>query len=790
MAGPHDFSPNNLSLEMTSFIGREREIVEIKRLLTGTRFVTLTGAGGCGKSRLALRIATDLLTEYPGGVWLVELAPLADPKLVPHAVASALTVREQPSRPITDTLVEYLRSKALLLVLDNCEHLRSTCATLADALLHTCTSLRLLATSREVLGLPGETVWRVPSLSVPDPERIPPLERLSQYEAVRLFVERARSSQPGFSVTKNNAPVVVQVCRRLDGIPLAIELAAARVKVLAVEQIAARLDDRFRLLVGGSRMALPRHQTLRATMDWSYDLLSDKERCALRRLSVFAGGWTLEAAEQVCAGDAVEASDILDMLTQLVDKSLVGVETQGKEARYRLLDTVRHYALDKLTESAEANGVRRRHRDWYLDLAERAEVKLRGPDQGVWLDRLEGEHDNLRAALECSKADDGGAEAGLRLAGALYWFWVVHSYWSEGWRWLKGALSRAHEASPAAIPKALRGACFFAWHHGDLGEATTLGERGLALSRDLQDTESSARFLLHLGIVAHLHGDYPRAERLLNESLALGQNTGDKWLIGIALAHLGITAELESDFARAEAWNMQSLPLFVEVGDKYSIALVLLNLGSVALCVENYGRASKFFTESLTLYKEIGNKFNANECLWGLAGVACGQRRYERAARLFGAAETLRETFGLGSDDPGGRGKRLVDHTVRDQRIAAARGHLGNEAFTAAWTEGGGMTLEQAIEYALAPLDVDTAKATERAMFSQKHIDPLTPREREVAVLIARGLTNREIASSLVISERTADAHVQHILNRLGFNTRAQIAAWAVEHGLRMASGA
>jgi predicted ATPase/class 3 adenylate cyclase len=376
---------HNLPVQLTSFIGRKREMAEVKRLLAESRLLTLTGSGGCGKTRLALQVAADLLEEFPEGVWLVELAPLADPGLVPQAVASVLGLREEPGRSLTATLTDALRARSLLLVLDNCEHLLSACAQLVESLLHACPQLRVLASSREGLGIGGEQTYPVPSLSLPDPQRLPALDELQEYEAVRLFAERAGLSQPRFAVTAANAPSVVQVCRRLDGIPLAIELAAARMKALPVEKIAERLDDCFRLLTGGSRTALPRQQTLRALIDWSYNLLSEPERTLLRRVSVFAGGWTLEAAEAVCAGEAecagappgplpgIKAWEVIDLLTSLVEKSLVMYEEQGGEARYRLLETVRQYARDRLLETGEAAAVRGRHRDWCLALAERAE---------------------------------------------------------------------------------------------------------------------------------------------------------------------------------------------------------------------------------------------------------------------------------------------------------------------------------------------------------------------------------------------------------------------------------
>jgi non-specific serine/threonine protein kinase len=401
-AGP----PTNLPISLTSFIGREREIAEVTRLLAGppseSRLLTLTGAGGCGKTRLALRVAGEALGDFPDGVWLVELAALADPALVAGAVAMAVGVREVPGRALTESLVDHLRDRTLLLILDNCEHLVAAAAGLADVLLRSCPRLRVLATSREPLGSAGETIWRVPSLTLPplSAADAPLLEPLTRYEAVRLFVERARAAVPAFAPSAENAPALVEICRRLDGIPLAIELAAARVRVFSAAQIAARLDDRFRLLTAGPRTALPRQQTLRATVDWSYDLLAEPERALLRRLSVFAGGWTFEAAEAVAAGDGIQTHAVLDLMAQLVDKSLVIAEEQRGAVRYRLLETIRAYARDRLLEAGEAERTRDRHLAYFLGLAEEAEPRLRGAEERVTLDRLEAEHANLQAALE------------------------------------------------------------------------------------------------------------------------------------------------------------------------------------------------------------------------------------------------------------------------------------------------------------------------------------------------------------------------------------------------------
>ncbi|MEJ7816454.1 MAG: AAA family ATPase, partial [Rubrobacter sp.] len=424
---------NNLPLELSSFVGREKELAEVKRLLEDTRLLTLTGAGGCGKTRLALAIASELLEGFEDGVWMVELVPLADPSLVPQAVASTLGVREEPGRSPTETLSDYLGSKKLLLVLDNCEHLIEACAALAETLLRSCSELRVLATSREALGITGEVAWPVPSLSLPDLRRLPAVESLPQYESALLFVERAEAVKPDFALTEQNAPAVAQVCYRLDGIPLAIELAAARVKVLPVEQISERLDDCFRLLAAGSRTAMPRHRTLHATMDWSHELLPEAERTLFRRLSVFSGGFSLDAAEWVCAGEELERDEGLELLSHLVDKSLVVAREEGGEARYRLLETVRQYGWERLSESDEAVEFRERHAGYYLALAEEAEPELKREGQVAWLERLERERDNLRAAMRWLLGR-GELEEVARLGWALWLFWGIRAHFAEGRR--------------------------------------------------------------------------------------------------------------------------------------------------------------------------------------------------------------------------------------------------------------------------------------------------------------------------------------------------------------------
>ncbi len=818
-----DTLPNNLPRQLTSFVGREREMAEVKQLLTTTCLLTLTGAGGSGKTRLSLQVAADILEQYPDGIWQVELAPIADPTLVPQVMASALGVPEQPGRALTETLVDYLRSKSALLILDNCEHLLSRCAQLAAALLRACPNMRIMATSREGLGIGGELTYPVPALSLPDPKHLTALENVLQYGAVRLFAERAAFSRPKFAVTSSNVSSVIQVCMQLDGIPLAIELAAARVKVLAVEQIAARLRDRFQLLTGGGRTAPPRHQTLRGAMDWSYDLLSEKERALLQRLSVFAGGCTLEAAEAVCSGNGVEAPDILDLLTSLVDKSLVNVETQGRETRYGLLGTVRQYGLDRLLEAGDAIEVRQRHRNWYLSLAERADAELRGPEQTLWARRLEAEHDNLRAALEWSTQDESSPEPGLRLVWSLMWFWNTCGYVIEGRQWLEKMVSRASGASAALQARVLCGAgalseklgeyehararlagslavfrrlddawgAAFALHflahvasaQDEFALATSMFEESLALFRGTGDKWGCALTLDCWGDAVCRHGDYDLASSLFEESGALSRELGNRWEVYGPVSGLGMVAAARGDYIRATALLEESLAMARETGRRDAIATASLRLGRIVFGQGNCERAAALFKESLTLRKEHGDKDGIAACLDALAGVAVTQERPEQAARLFGAADVLREAI-----------HTVVSPAQRaeyDRHMATMRARLDETALAGAWVKGRAMTVEQAIEYALALEEASShrTKRTEHPSPDQR-LGALTAREREVAGLIAQGLTNREIASRLVVSERTAEGHVQSILNKLGFNSRAQIAAWAVEHGLRTVASA
>jgi predicted ATPase/DNA-binding SARP family transcriptional activator len=660
---------HNLPLQLTRFIGREREMAQVKDLLATDRLVTLTGAGGCGKTRLALQVAGDLV-ECVAGVRLVELAPLADPTLVPQAVASALGVREDPGQALTAALAAALRHREFLLVLDNCEHLVEGCARLVEVLLQACPGLRVLATSRETLGIPGESCYRVPSLSLPDLRRIPPLERLAEYESVRLFLERAEKVMPGFRLTEANAPAVAQICARLNGIPLALELAAARVKAVSVEEIAARLDDRFSLLTGGSRTAPPRHRTLRGLIDWSYDLLLDAERTLLRRLAVFSGGWSLEAAEGVCTGDGIEGGEVLDLLTALVDKSMVQYEGREGEARYRLLETLRQYSQDRLLESKETEVVRGRHRDWYLGFAEQAEPGLWGPDQVEWFNRLEGDQDNLRAALAWSQAEDGSGEEGLRLVGALWELWDHRGYWREGRGWMERALARAAALGrTAARAKALSGAGEMAWHQGDYTAGRSLLEESVAIWRELGEKRGLADALNHLGWVAGCEGSHAEQHSLQAESLAIWRELGDKWGIAESLLGLGNVAWGEGDCQAARVRYEESLMLCREAGKKRGVANALGNLANMAYSEGNFAVAHAFHEESLAIRRELGDRGGFASELHSLGDEALDQGDYGAARSHFEESLAIRKELG---------NRRGMAHAVRSLgRVACRQGDYG-----------------------------------------------------------------------------------------------------------------
>ena len=729
-SGPNAPGPprTNLPRQLTSFIGRQREVEKVTAALAASPLVTLTGAGGVGKTRLAVRVATELLASFDDGVWLVDLARLSDPDRVAHAVATVVGVREQPGHALSDALLDYLRPKSLLLVLDNCEHLLEAAAALAEQLLRECPGLRILATSREGLGLSGEALQVIPPLAVPAPRGAAPPDELLRFEAVQLFAERAADVHPEFRVTERNAGAVQEICRRLDGIPLAIELAAARARAMAVDQIAARLDDRFRLLTGGSRTALPRHQTLRGVLDWSYQLLSDPERVLLRRLSVFAGGFTLHALERISAGAGLSGPDVADLLTRLVERSLVVFDPAEGHPPYRLLDTIRHYAQLKLFDSGEAEAMRRAHLAYYLDLAERAEPLLRGPAQMTWLARLATERENLQAALAWSLAQPDTAEAGLRLAAALQWFWFLRSPVEEGRRWLERAVARKLETGIPARAKALAGLGMLAWRVNDFPQAERALGESLALARAIGDESTVAFALHHLAHVQVMHvseglaraaemwqesttrfqaigdrwgtawslrclGDNLRAQgtpdraiRRLEESLALLREIRDEWLIGHVLYSLGAIAREQKDYARAEALVEESLAIWTEVGDRYNLAVAQRELGHIARGRGDHDQALARYRAGLDMLRDQGDRYEAARVLEGLAALALAEGRAQAAARILGVAETLHRAIGATL--------RPVDRPDHHPTVAGARAVLGDDGFEAAVAEGRGLSAD------------------------------------------------------------------------------------------------
>lgn len=706
----------------------------------------------------------------------MEFAPLPERALAPQAVAAALGVREQPSRPLTDTLVDTLREKDLLLILDNCEHLVDACARLVETLLRACLGLRILATSREPLGAAGEVIWGVPPLSGPTPYPRPTVEELEGYESVRLFVERARYRNSAFVLDRRNAGPVAEICRKLDGIPLAIELAAARVGTLAVEQISSRLGDSLILLTGSSRTSTPRQRTLRGSLDWSHELLDEPERRLFGRLSVFAGGWTLEAAEVVGSGDGIEEEygqvsnlPVLDLISRLVDKSLVAAEVSDSGGvRYRMLEPVRQYAREKLEQNRETEAVRRRHAEYYLALAKRVEPELVGARQVEWLERLETERNNLRTVLSWALVREdaereGRAELGLRLATALGRFWGVYGV-SEGRNWLERGLARSATSSTPLRAKALNEVGWIALWQGDYEGSETVLKESRALFEDLGDTSGVAASLVNLGLAVLLQGDKARATALREEADKLRREPLDRQTLAHVLISLARIALQEGDYERTTTLGRESLALNRELGDRWGIAQSLMAMGFAELALGDHEGAATSFEEALRLLRTRGDQIGVSFSLLGLAGVASEQLRPDRAARVWGAAEALREAIGL-RFSPSDR-----SHLNYENRLTAARSLIGDEAFAAAWAEGRAMSLEEAFEYVLA--------AEEPASDTP---DALSLREREIASLIAQGLTSRRIASELSISPRTVDTHVGKIFKKLGINSRNQVAARLAE---------
>jgi predicted ATPase/class 3 adenylate cyclase len=730
--------PNNLPLQLTSFIGRDRELGEAKKLLASTRLLTFIGPGGTGKTRLSLQVAAEHLSDFKDGVWLVELAPLADPASIPQSIGSVFNLHAQMAMPLQEIITDYLRAKELLLVLDNCEHLIEACAQIADQFLRSSPRLKIIASSREPLGIGGETVYRVPSLKVPNLSAVT-RESLEGCESVQLFVERARAANPKFELTDQNASSISQICFRLDGIPLALELAAARASIFSAEQIATRLDDRFKLLTGGSRTALPRQQTLRALIDWSYDMLSSDERALLRRLSVFAGGWTFEAAEAIC-GDL----DVLDLLSQLVNKSLVTVDEGCEETRYRLLETIRQYARDKLLEAGEAEPTRNLHLEYFVKFSEETAPYLDTNEVLNWIPKIDAEYDNLRTAFEW--ALDHDVEACLRMVGSLAYYWFRHGHGAEGIELSNAAFERAkrlplpenEEARRRQLTiraKALQGASFLAYSQGDNINAYRAGNECVELARQLGDIRLLATALAFSGSARLFEGEFELALEQIEAAVALCRAAGERFGLGLALGMMSqaemminhnlklaeeyeqqameLTTEMagtwtglmlyfgtgrgamyRGDYAIARERFTYCLPYFIEMRDQHRTNMVYSEFAHIDRYEGKLQQAHEAYRKTIVVWLKLGHRAAVAHQLECFAYLAKAQEEPERALLLFGAAEALREKINI----------HMQPHERQEYERNVAHLHtmLAESEFRKLWNRGRVMTMDEAIELAIS----------------------------------------------------------------------------------------
>jgi predicted ATPase/class 3 adenylate cyclase/DNA-binding CsgD family transcriptional regulator len=815
---------HNLPSQATSFVGRAAELAELRALMAGgSRLVTITGPGGIGKSRLAVQVAADALDGAGDGVWLVELAPVAEPELVARTVAAVLRVREEPGRPVLDTLADAVGDRSLLVVLDNAEHVLGAVAKLADAMMRSCPRASLLVTSREPLGIGGEHIFRVRPLAVPPADLADP-GRLAAFDSVQLFTERALRHRQGFAVDESNAAAVASVCVRLDGVPLALELAAARLGSLSVPEISSRLDQRFRLLTGGSRTALPRHQALRALTDWSYDLLNPAERILLDRLSVFAGGWTLAAAEAVASRYDIGEWQVLDGLAALVDKSLVQAdETQGS-TRYRLLETVRHYAAERLTlrPGSELGETRTAHRDYYLALVEAADKQLRGPDEAAWLDRLETEFDNIRAALALSLGDPDTAEPGLRLAAGLHRFCTMRGHGGEVLKALNVLLERPDAQTPTrARARALIVSCHLYDFFGDDPAPRSMAGEALRIARELADDAIAADALAQLCWLSFEHGDLPAALAQIDDAVGLARATGDPRLIAYILGRRAVFESEAGDLDAAFADNQEAITLSRPAGDTYRLAITLANLGfdehaagefgaarahlqEASTLADNHGyqnlsaglhqnlglveivdadprTARRHFLSSLDTARTTGVTSYVHGALLGLALAAGADGDPAVAATLHGAADEHYEQAG--------RSFEAREGELRDADHARLRAALGDAAFEAAHARGRSLSRADALALAIeaaapGPEDGLTSTVPADSQAAEESGALLSEREREIVALLAGGATDAQIAERLVLSVNTVRSHLERIRDKTGARRRAELVRYAMQAGI------
>jgi predicted ATPase/DNA-binding CsgD family transcriptional regulator len=753
----------SLDRDPTSFVGRRRELKELKEALSSTPLLTLTGPAGVGKTRLALRLGTELRRAFPDGAVLATLEDVRDPSLLTETVAAALGLHDGSTRWLVGALADFLAERRLLLILDNCEQILDPAAVLVDALVRGCPGVRILVTSREPLGIGGEVVFPLAPLSVPLPATDRPADALLRFEAVDLFVKRARAASPGFELTADNADAIAALCARLDGIPLAIELAAVRLRALTVDEILRQMDDRFRLLTTGSRVARPRQQTLGAAVGWSFDLLSEPQQVMWRRLSVFEGGFGLDAAEVVCAGEGISRDGVLQIVADLVDRSIVMRSQTSPDARYRMLETIREFGLERLRDSGEESALRGRHRDWCLAFAREMRERSWGPDQVEWWQRASAELSNLRSALRYCADTSGEARAGLSIASdVFYWGLDVR----EGRRWLDELLALDDAATPERA-FALASSAHMAFHRMDVEAAEEAGAAARALAEDLGDDRLRCFAAWVLGQGALLRGGLDEAEALLEEARGLAERLEDRRYLAMALNTLGAVLAARGDPDGAIELCRRSAEISDEIGDRYFRSAAAFTEGAERWKRGEVDAAAELVDGCVRLHRRSGDKYQLGMALEALAWIATTGGEDERAARLMGAADRLFVESGTMIYPPWDR--------VHDECERTCLGRTGASAFERESSAGRTARTEEVVAFALGEVAAPVRRATERSA------SVLTGREREIAALVAEGLSNRDIASRLVISPRTAETHVEHILTKLGFTSRAQIAAWVVE---------
>jgi non-specific serine/threonine protein kinase len=749
-----DRRTGNLPAEVTRFIGRSRELAQVRDALGRYRLVTLRGVGGVGKTRLALQVAAMVRRSFDDGVWLVELSALRNTELLARTVASALGVPDQASDDPLDLLADYLADRHLLLILDTCEHLVDACALLSEVLLRAAPRLKILATSREPLDVMGEQSLLIAPLEVPDAGA-----PVAGSESVLLFLDRAEAMVPGFALTPANEGAVAQLCRSLDGIPLALELAAVRLRSMSIEQVVARIDDRFRFL-GTARSSLNRHQTLRAAVDWSYELCTAEEQLLWARLSVFPGDFDLDAAEHVCSGDIITDGSLFDVLGRLVEKSVVLYEQDGH--RYRLLDTIREYGAEQLVVFGETEELRRRHRDHYLHLAEQAAAGGFGSGQVEWLVRLQQETHNLRVAMDYSYATPGEEDRGLRMTVLLRHYWLIRGLFAEGRRWHDLALSTGRDSPDGAW--AVYGAGVLAVQQGDYDAAKPLLTRAAELAERLQDRDLAVQVMTGQGMALFHSGDVDGGQAWFERALASHATIGYSEPFALSvLARLATACFLAGEFDRAISLCEESLRRSGELGDAWNRGSALWVRGATRWVSGETDLAIEDALASLAIKESMGDLHSITQSIDLLAVCLATKGEFVRAAELCGAGDALWKMLRT----PQQAGPHYAQ--ARQGGADACRQALGDERFEAARRRGLSLSVSEAI--ALARSDTSAAPVRPPA-------NPLTKREQEIASLVTEGLGNREIAERLVLSKRTVDAHIEHIFAKLGFSSRAQIAVW------------